>query len=637
VLAVIEFPGGFAINVRAARSLFRPSHFFAPLKQGDLESLDGCVRVFVARQMANGDWPRIEGRARQLRFFAAQTARTFARMTATFEREYVFCWLDWDGDNVLADGGIVDYGSVRQFGLFHREYRFEDVDRMSTSLPEQRRKARHIVQNFAQIRDFLLSGRKRPLASFRNDPILALFDQEFARTKSLLLLRQVGLAPALALRVLRQEPERLARLSLIDEGSGNGTRRVRMANLACVGSMAVNGVAALHTELIKDTVLRDFHDMWPEKFHNETNGVTPRRFIALANPPLASLIEKTIGGDWLNHPERLEALEQHAQDAAFRERWRAIKRLAKERLSNHLSAVGGVALDPDALFDVHVKRIHEYKRQHLNLLHVIALYLRLKQDPGLALTPRAFVFGGKAAPGYRMAKLIIKLINSVADVINRDRAVASSLRVVFVPDFDVKVGERVYPAADLSEQISTAGKEASGTGNMKFMMNGALTIGTLDGANVEIREAVGERNFFSFGKTVAEIADTWAQGYRPREIYEQDAQLRAVIDRVDSGLFSHGDPTVFRPLTENLLSSDPFLVCADFRAYVDCQDRVGTAYREAEEWTRMSIANVARSGRFSSDRAIRGYNEDIWHAAPLRTKAQAAHRAGGTRPARASD
>ena len=339
-------------------------------------------------------------------------------------------------------------------------------------------------------------------------------------------------------------------------------RRVRMANLACVGSMAINGVAAMHSELLRHTVLKDFHDMWPEKFQNKTNGVTPRRFVALANPPLAALVGEVVGGDWLRNLERLRQLEPQAEDSAFRSRWRKVKRQAKERLADHIQHCCGVTLDPDALFDIQVKRIHEYKRQHLNVLHIVSLYQRLRQNPSLDITPRAFIFGGKAAPGYHMAKLIIKLINSVADVVNRDPQVNKLLKVVFVPDFSVKTGQRIYPAADLSEQISTAGKEASGTGNMKFTMNGALTIGTLDGANVEIRQAVGEENFFLFGKTVEEVDRTWAAGYHPRDIYNGNQTLREVVDLIASGLFSHGDGRLFKPLIDNLLDNDPFLVCS---------------------------------------------------------------------------
>jgi starch phosphorylase len=413
------------------------------------------------------------------------------------------------------------------------------------------------------------------------------------------------------------QPERLARMSLIDEGTQQGVRRVRMAHLACVGSMAINGVAGLHTELLRATVLRDFNEMYPERFRNVTNGVTPRRFIALANPDLAALLDETVGGDWLRNLDRLSLLEDRAGEQAFRARWRLIKRTAKERLCKHISTACGVMPDPDTLFDVQVKRIHEYKRQHLNLLHVVTCYQRLKDNPTLNITPRTFVFGGKAAPGYRLAKLIIKLINSIADVINRDTQVNRALRVVFAPDFNVKTGQLIYPAADLSEQISTAGKEASGTGNMKFTMNGALTIGTLDGANVEIREAVGEENFFLFGMTVRQVEELRAGGYRPREIYQRDEELRGAIDLINSGLFSHGDAATFRPLTDDLIDSDPFLVCADFRDYIDCQAKVGLAYRDQEQWSRMSILNVARCGTFSSDRAIGEYAKNIWKVGPL--------------------
>lgn len=410
---------------------------------------------------------------------------------------------------------------------------------------------------------------------------------------------------------------RLARMSLIDEGAGDGIRRVRMGNLACVGSMAINGVAELHSELLKYTVLKDFYDMWPEKFQNKTNGVTPRRFIALANPPLSALIEEVIGGDWLRHLKKLRQLEPYVDDSDFLVRWRGIKRLAKERLANHIHRSCGISLDTDTLFDIQVKRIHEYKRQHLNVLHIVSLYHRLKQNPSLEITPRTFIFGGKAAPGYRMAKLIIKLINSVADVINRDPQVNQVLKVVFVPDFSVKIGQLIYPAADLSEQISTAGKEASGTGNMKFTMNGALTIGTLDGANLEIRAAVGEDNFFLFGKTAQQADEIWNAGYQPRDIYYHNESLRNIIDLINSGHFSHGDGGLFRPLTDNLLNSDTYLVCADFQDYIDCQARVSQAYQDQQQWSRMSLLNVARCGHFSSDRAIREYNEEIWRVPPL--------------------
>jgi starch phosphorylase len=410
------------------------------------------------------------------------------------------------------------------------------------------------------------------------------------------------------------DEQRLMRMSLIAEGA---ERRVRMAHLAAVGSFAINGVAALHSELLQETVMRDFFELWPEKFSNKTNGVTPRRFIALANPPLAKLIEATIDGDWLRNLDSLKRLQPWADDAGFRAQWRQVKLTAKQALSDHIGQTLGLAVDPASLFDIQAKRIHEYKRQHLNLLHIISLYCRLKNSPNLEVTPRTFIFGGKAAPGYHMAKLIIKLIHAVAEVINRDPQVNRTLKVVFVPDFNVQNAQRIYPAADLSEQISTAGKEASGTGNMKFSMNGALTIGTLDGANVEIREAVGEENFFLFGLTAAEVQARLNTGYQPWPLVENDPELRHALDLIDSGLFAHGDRQLFAPLTGKLRGQDPFLVCADYRAYLDCQDKVGEAYGDTEHWTRMSILNVARIGKFSSDRAIREYAEAIWRVRPV--------------------
>lgn len=410
------------------------------------------------------------------------------------------------------------------------------------------------------------------------------------------------------------DPERIERMSLIAEGP---VRRVRMANLATVGSFAVNGVAAMHSELVKSTVLRDFHDLWPEKFHNVTNGVTPRRFIQLSNPDLCGLVTEVAGTGWARDADNLRKLEPHARDAAFQERWRGMKRAAKERLAARIQQTTGVVVDPLSLFDIQVKRFHEYKRQHLNLLHIVTLYERIKQNPGLEMTPRTFVFGGKAAPGYFMAKLIIKAIHSVGEVINRDPQVNGLLRVAFFPNFNVKNAEVIYPAADLSEQISTAGKEASGTGNMKFSMNGALTIGTLDGANVEIREAVGPENFFLFGLTVEEVERTLAEGYRPWEIYREHTELRTAIDLLRSGLFSHGDKDLFRPLTDSLIHHDPYLLLADYPAYIDAQAKAEARFRDRTDWTRMSILNAARMGHFSSDRAIREYCEKIWRVQPV--------------------
>jgi starch phosphorylase len=407
---------------------------------------------------------------------------------------------------------------------------------------------------------------------------------------------------------------RAARLSLIDEAGG---RSVRMAHLASVGSHRINGVAALHTELLKKDVLRDFHELWPEKFVNVTNGVTPRRFLVLANPRLARLVTEAIGDGWPRELERLRELEPLAADAGFRAKWRAAKRANKVDLGAVIEARAGVACDPDSLFDVQVKRIHEYKRQHLNLLHVIALWQRLRRSAQVTAAPRTVIFGGKAAPGYRMAKLIIKLVHAVAEVVNADPLTRDRLRVAFLPDYNVTNCMPVFPAAELSEQISTAGKEASGTGNMKFALNGALTIGTLDGANVEIREAVGAENFFLFGLTVEEIEPLRADGYRPRDRYESDPDLRAVVDALSDGTFARGDASLFRPIVDSLLGDDPWLLLADFRSYLEGQSQVEQAYLDPERWTRMSILNTARAGFFSSDRSIRDYCRDIWRVDPV--------------------
>ncbi|MGY6217499.1 glycogen/starch/alpha-glucan phosphorylase [Methylolobus aquaticus] len=407
---------------------------------------------------------------------------------------------------------------------------------------------------------------------------------------------------------------KVARLSIIDE---SGERYIRMANLAVVGSHAVNGVAALHSELVKSQLFSDFHQMDPHRFTNVTNGVTPRRFVALSNPGLARLIDDTIGPGWLADMSRLRELEGHAGDAALQEAWRSVKQDNKKRLARIIQARTGVTVDPASLFDIQVKRIHEYKRQHLNVLNIITLYQRLKHDGQVSMMPRTFLFGGKAAPGYYMAKLIIKLINSVAEVINNDPEVQGRIKVVFLPDYNVKHAQNIYPAADLSEQISTAGKEASGTGNMKFSMNGALTIGTLDGANVEIREEVGAENFFLFGLTAEQVQQLKASGYNPMDYYHGDPELKGVIDLINSGLFSHGDTQLFRPLTDHLLQHDDYLLLADYRAYVDCQQQVDHAFRDPAHWTRMSILNVARMGKFSSDRAIREYADRIWGIQPL--------------------
>ena len=404
---------------------------------------------------------------------------------------------------------------------------------------------------------------------------------------------------------------RVGRMSLIDE---SGERRIRMANLAMVGSHAINGVAALHSRLLKQTVLRDFAEMWPERFHNVTNGVTPRRFVALRNPGSRSCWTRPSAMAGSRIWRDVRGLERHVDDAAFKEQWRRIKRANKEALARCIRSRTGVVVDPDALFDIQVKRIHEYKRQHLNALHIITLYQRLRRNPRLDIAPRCFVFGGKAAPGYHMAKLMIRLINGVAEVVNADPAIRERLEVVFFPDFNVKNAHPIYPAADLSEQISTAGKEASGTGNMKFMMNGALTIGTLDGANVEMREEVGEENFFLFGLNAEEVERLKREGYRPAEHVERNDELREALELVARGHFSRGDREMFRPLLDNLLQYDPFLVLADYADYARCQEQVGAAWRDPERWSRMSILNTARSGKFSSDRSIREYCErDLEH------------------------
>jgi glycogen phosphorylase len=401
----------------------------------------------------------------------------------------------------------------------------------------------------------------------------------------------------------------LSRLSLIDE---SGDRFVRMAALATVGSHHVNGVSALHSELLAQTVMRDYAVLWPEKFCNVTNGVTPRRFLALGNPALARLLTDRIGDDWLRDLEQLRRIEPLADDLSFQNDWREVKLTAKRRLAMVLEARTGVRVSPESLFDVLVKRLHEYKRQHLNVLHILTLYLRMKRDPAADVPSRTFIFGGKAAPGYAMAKLIIKLINSVGDVVNHDPAVRDRLKVVFFPDFNVTNARHVYPAADLSEQISTAGKEASGTGNMKFAMNGALTIGTLDGANVEIREEVGPENFFLFGLNAAEVQDVKARGYRPRDWYERNDVLREVLNYIASGALAGGDASLFRPLVANLLEHDPFLVLADYQPYVECQEQVSALWRQPHQWTRVAILNAARMGKFSSDRSIRDYCERVW-------------------------
>ncbi len=416
-------------------------------------------------------------------------------------------------------------------------------------------------------------------------------------------------------RESRADEGAIARMSLIEEGP---VQQVRMANLAVVGSHSVNGVAALHTELLKSELFRDFHALWPERFNSKTNGVTPRRWLLQANPLLASTITECIGPGWEVNAEDLRRLEPLAEDGAFRRRFREVKRANKQRLAEIIREENGITVDVDSVFDVQVKRLHEYKRQLLNVLQIVAQYLRMKADPSYAPLARTYVFGGKAAPGYAMAKWIIKLVNSVGDVVNHDVDVRGRLTVVFMKNYRVSLAERIFPAADVSEQISTAGKEASGTGNMKFALNGALTIGTLDGANVEIRDEVGHENFFLFGLTVGQVAELKRRGYDPWEYYRSNRELKAVIDAIASGTFSPGEPRLFQPIVDSLLNGgDPYLVLADFASYLACQETVSKAYLDVERWTRMAILNVARSGKFSSDRTIREYAEEIWKVGPI--------------------
>jgi starch phosphorylase len=408
------------------------------------------------------------------------------------------------------------------------------------------------------------------------------------------------------------DDDRVRRMSLIEEGP---ERRVRMAHLAVVGSHSVNGVAKLHTDLVKSQLLRDFFELYPQRFNNKTNGVTPRRWLLQCNPSLASLITETIGEGWSTNLERLRELEGSAEDAGFLERLRAVKRQNKEALAGIIRRELGVAVSTASIFDCHIKRLHEYKRQLLNALHIAALYQRVKR--GETVRPRTFIFGAKAAPGYRKAKLIIKLIHAIAYVVNGDRK-QDAIRVAFLPNYRVSLAEKIIPAADLSEQISTAGMEASGTGNMKLSMNGALTIGTLDGANVEIREAVGAENFFLFGLTAEEVLERKAARVEGRAAYEANAEVRNIIDLVASGYFCPEDRTLFRPLLDDLLGRDEYMVLADFASYAAAQRAVADAYGDEDGWSRKAALNIARVGGFSSDRVVTEYARDIWGIEPVR-------------------
>lgn len=408
---------------------------------------------------------------------------------------------------------------------------------------------------------------------------------------------------------------RIREMSIIEEGP---EKRIRMAHLSIIGSHAVNGVSALHSEILKRDLFKNFYELSPDKFQNKTNGITQRRWLRLCNPRLSDLITSAIGDRWVSDLSELKKLAPFADDAAFREEWREVRLRNKERLAGYICSQSGMPVNPHTLFDGHVKRIHEYKRQLLNIFHVINLYRRLKKDPWCDCVPRTVIFSGKAAPGYHVAKLIIKLINAVGEVINRDPDIDGRLKVVFIENYSVSLAEKIIPAVDLSEQISTAGTEASGTGNMKFALNGALTIGTLDGANVEIMKEVGPGNLFIFGKTAEEIARLRKDGYDPHTYYRENAELKAVIDMISSGVFSPEDPGLFRPLLDTLFSQgDIYMVCADFASYLECQQRVSNAYRDPDLWTRMSVLNVAGMGYFSIDRTTKEYAEEIWKASPV--------------------
>ncbi|MBK8802049.1 MAG: glycogen/starch/alpha-glucan phosphorylase [Fibrobacteres bacterium] len=440
-----------------------------------------------------------------------------------------------------------------------------------------------------------------------------------------LLPRHLQIIYEINFRFLRQvafrypgDTERLRRMSIIDE---DGVRKVRMAHLCVVGAHSVNGVAALHSELLKKHVLHEFYEFFPGKFNNKTNGITPRRWLAKCNPALSSLITEKIGEGWEAKLDKLKALEAFADDPTFQKRWKAVKREAKERLADYVLRENGVRISPDALFDVQIKRLHEYKRQLLNLLHVIHLYRQIKANPKAEFTPRVVLFGAKAAPGYAMAKLIIRLINSVATVVNSDPDVGDKLKMLFLANYRVSLAEKIIPAADLSEQISTAGLEASGTGNMKLSLNGALTIGTWDGANIEIAEEVGEENCIMFGMKTDDVAALKAKGYKPNDFIEGNEDLRAVIELIEKGFFSPEKPDLYAPITEHLRGKDTYFLAADFASYVRAQEQAAKGYMDEKSWVRRSILNTARMGKFSSDRTIEEYAKDIWGVQPIGRKA----------------
>ena len=415
--------------------------------------------------------------------------------------------------------------------------------------------------------------------------------------------------------------DRLARMSLIQEVP---EKMVRMAYMCVAASEHVNGVAALHTELLKDGLFRDFNDFFPEKFVNVTNGITPRRWLKKANPALSALITEKIGDAWPKDLDQLELLQQYSNEKTFLKKIAAVKRENKLRLAKLINDTMGIEINPDSIFDVQVKRLHEYKRQLLNILHAISLYLRIKDNPAADFTPRTIIFGAKAAPGYYMAKLIIKFINSVADVINNDPDIGNKLKVVFLPNYRVSLAEKIIPAADLSEQISLAGTEASGTGNMKFALNGALTIGTLDGANIEIKDAVGDDNIFIFGMNVDEVKALRNRGYNPSEYIARIPMLQRIVELIRDNFFSPGERDLFRPLLDNIMH-DPYMCCADFESYAATQDAIAELYNNTEAWQKKCLANIAKMGMFSSDRSIRDYAEKIWNIQPLHVDLTSKH------------
>ncbi len=415
-----------------------------------------------------------------------------------------------------------------------------------------------------------------------------------------------------------KDVKHLGIMSIIEEGEH---KNVRMANLSIIGSHSINGVAALHTDILKQSVFKEFFEMWPEKFNNKTNGITQRRWLKLCNPGLSDLITKYIGTGWITDLFKLKDLEKHINDRDFREAFCRIKKQNKIAFAQYIKKANDIDVNPDSIFDCQTKRIHEYKRQLMNILHIIALYNRIKDHPTAEIVPRTFIFSGKAAPGYYMAKLVIKLANAVAKIVNDDKDVNNRLKVVFISNYSVSIAEKLIPSADLSEQISTAGMEASGTGNMKYALNGALTIGTLDGANVEMLEEVGDENFFIFGLNTEEVNRLKYSGYNPREYYHKNGELRRVIDMIESGIFCPEQPQLFQPITKSLLDyGDTYMLLADFEAYIKTQEKVSETFKDKEKWTTMAIYNVARMGKFSTDRTIKQYAEEIWGVKPVEIK-----------------